>query len=292
MNSPIYFDETVQMPAPLRVAMRPSSHPDLLSYVRDGSRGAGHVILIDPNLQSQEEAAKRAVAAVSAGSRMVFVGGSTGTDGDNVHATVVSIQEALELCSWNASQDAGMSEDDWKVPVVLFPAGAHALSSAADGITFMMLMNSRERQFLVGEQVMGAPYIKEAGVTPLSMGYVICAPGGKVGEVGRADLLQADDEELAAAYAVCAEAYGFSLLYLEAGSGAETPVPTCLIRAARNASEKLVLIVGGGIRDGQSARAVVEAGADYVVTGNLTEQFDDTESLRKALSTLISEMRR
>ena len=273
------------------VAMRPSSHPDLLSYVRDGSRGAGHVILIDPNLQSHEEAAKRAVAAVSAGSRMVFVGGSTGTDGDNVHATVESIQEALELCSWNASQDAGMSEDDWKVPVVLFPAGAHALSSAADGITFMMLMNSRERQFLVGEQVIGAPYIKEAGVTPLSMGYVICAPGGKVGEVGRADLLQASDEELAAAYAVCAEAYGFSLLYLEAGSGVETPVPTNLIRAARNASDKLVLIVGGGIRDGQSASAAVEAGADYIVTGNLTEQFDDIENLRKALSTLISEMR-
>ena len=152
-------------------------------------------------------------------------------------------------------------------------------------------MNSRERQFLVGEQVMGAPYIKEAGVTPLSMGYVICAPGGKVGEVGRADLLQVDDEELAAAYAVCAEAYGFSLLYLEAGSGAETPVSTRLIQAARNASERFVLIVGGGIRDGKSARAAVEAGADYVVTGNLTEQFDDIENLRMALSDLITEMR-
>lgn len=279
------------MPPLSRVAMRPSSHPDLLSYVRDGSGGAGHVILIDPDDQSCEEAAKRAVAAVSAGSRMVFVGGSSGTNGNNVHATVEAVQEALELCSWNASQDAGMSEDDWKVPVILFPAGSHALSSAADGITFMMLMNSRERQFLVGEQVRGAPFIKEAGVVPLSMGYVICAPGGKVGEIGRADLLQADDEELAAAYAVCAEAYGFSLLYLEAGSGAATPVPTNLIRAARGASEKLVLIVGGGIRDGESARAAVEAGADYVVTGNLTEQFDDADNLRATLSEIISAMR-
>ena len=67
-----------------------------LRHVADTSNGARHAILIDPADQTPEMAAKRCVAAVSAGSRMVLVGGSTGTDMMNVHNTVVAIKEALE----------------------------------------------------------------------------------------------------------------------------------------------------------------------------------------------------
>ena len=270
--------------------MEPVSHPSLLAYVKDGSMGARHIILLDPDDQTPEVAAARAVAAVSAGSRMVFVGGSTGTDDDNVHATVLAVQEALELCAWNASQDSGLSEDDWKVPVVLFPAGAHALSPLADGITFMMLMNSLDRRFIIDEQVTAALPLKEAGVSPLSMGYLVCAPGGAVGEVGKADLFHADDTDRVREYAACAECFGFNLLYLEAGSGADTPISPNLIQAAREACD-LTLLVGGGIRDGKAARRAVQAGADWVVTGSLTEEFDDPDELQRALSEFITGMR-
>ena len=87
----------------------------------------------------------------------------------------------------------------------------------------MMLMNSTKRAFLVGEQVRGAPYLDQFGVEALPTGYVVCAPGGRVGEVGGAELIQASDVELVHAYALCAKMFGFSLLYLEAGSGAERP---------------------------------------------------------------------
>ena len=270
--------------------MRPSSHVDVISHVR-AHAGGGHVILIDPDDATPDVAAQRCIAAVSAGSRMIFVGGSSNTDEDNVHPTVVAIQEALELCKWNASQDAGLSETDWEVPVVLFPQGAAALSSAADAITFMMLMNSLDREFLIGEQVRGAPFIKESKVEPMSMGYVICAPGGKAGEVGKADLIKSTQTDLVAAYAMCAEAYGFSILYLEAGSGAHTPVHPNLIRAARAASDSLVLLVGGGIRDGATAKIAIDAGADWIVTGNLAEEFTEASALQTALEAFITEMR-
>ena len=270
--------------------MRPSSHTDVISYVRENA-GASHVILIDPDDASPDIAAQRCVAAVSAGSKMIFVGGSSGTDEDNVHPTVVAIQEALELCKWNASQDAGLSETDWEVPVVLFPQGAAALSPSADAITFMMLMNSTNPEFLVGEQVRGAPYIRKAGVEPMGMGYVICSPGGKAGEVGQAKLIEQNQTDLVAAYAMCAESYGFSILYLEAGSGANTPVSPDLIRAAKAASDKLVLLVGGGIRDGATAKAALDAGADWIVTGNLCEEFEDAHLLQTTLETFIIKMK-
>lgn len=270
--------------------MRPSTHSDVISYVR-AHAGASHIILIDPDDASPDVAAQRCVAAVSAGTKMIFVGGSSGTDEDNVHPTVVAIQEALELCKWNASQDAGLSETDWEVPVVLFPQGAAALSPSADAITFMMLMNSTNPDFLVGEQVRGAPYIRKAGVEPMGMGYLVCAPGGKAGEVGQANLIEADQTDLVTAYAMCAESYGFSILYLEAGSGAHTPVNPELIRAAKAASDKLVLLVGGGIRDGTTAKTALDAGADWIVTGNLCEEFADAHELQTTLETFISEMR-
>jgi len=269
--------------------MRPSSHPSVISYVR-ANTGGSHIILIDPDDASPDVAAQRCVAAVSAGSKMIFVGGSSGTDEDNVHPTVVAIQEALELCKWNASQDAGLTETDWEVPVVLFPQGAAALSPSADAITFMMLMNSTNPEFLVGEQVRGAPYIRKAGVEPMGMGYVICAPGGKAGEVGQANLIEPNQMDLVAAYAMCAESYGFSILYLEAGSGASTPVNPDLIRAAKAASDKLVLLVGGGIRDGATAKIALDAGADWIVTGNLCEEFADAHELETTLTTFITEM--
>ena len=261
----------------------------LSEYVCRPGTGTRHAILVDPADQSPEVAAKRCVAAVSAGSQMILVGGSTGTDMDNVHDTIVAIREALELITWASSQDSNLDEGEWRVPIVLFPQGAGALSPAADGITFMMLMNSTSPRFLIEEQTEGAPLIKEAGIGTLPMGYVICAPGGRAGQVGQATLIEADDEQRVRAYAMAAESYGFQMFYLEAGSGASYPVGQNLIRSAREACD-LTLVVGGGIRDGKTARLAADAGADWIITGNLSEEFDDADELQRVLSQFINEM--
>ena len=62
----------------------------LQNYVLDRSRGCRHVTLIDPGKQSSEVATRRAIAAIEAGSRMIFVGGSTDTPDEVVHETCKS----------------------------------------------------------------------------------------------------------------------------------------------------------------------------------------------------------
>ena len=248
--------------------------------------GAGHVTLIDPAKQSPDVAAQRAMLAVECGSGMIFVGGSTDTPDTVVHATCTAIQEAFELRMFAASQDPDGVESQWDVPVVLFPGGAHALSPAADAITFMMLMNSTKREFLVGEQVRGAPYLEQFGVEALPTGYLVCAPGGRVGEVGAAKLIQPEDTDLVHAYALCAKMYGFSLLYLEAGSGAQTPVHPALIQRAAEV-DGLTLLVGGGLRTGEDVRKAVEAGAQWIVTGTVTEDASTLDELRARLTEII-----
>ena len=260
-----------------------------VSYVCNRQSQARHAILIDPADQPPDVAAKRAIAAVTAGSRMILVGGSTDTDMSNVHDTIVAIQESLELINWAATQSSDQDEKEWKVPVVLFPQGAAALSPAADAITFMMLMNSTSPQYLIEEQVIGAPFIKKAGISPLPMGYLVCAPGGRVGQVGQVDLIKPDDTDRVSSYAMTAEFYGFKILYLEAGRGATKPGSSQLIETARESCE-LTIIVGGGIRDGTAAKTAVRAGADWIITGNLTESYNDADELQQVISTFIEEM--
>ena len=150
----------------------------VLEKVCRRTAGARHITLIDPAKQSAEVAAERAMVAAECGSSMIFVGGSTDTPDDVVHATCTAIQEALScvclpqvktrpvrnrcgIYRWFCSRVAPM-------PV-----------SGRDAITFMMLMNSTKRAFLVGEQVRGAPYLDRFGVEALPTGYVVCAPGGR-----------------------------------------------------------------------------------------------------------------
>ena len=135
-------------------------------------------------------------------------------------------------------------------------------------------MNSRSLTMVMRAQVMGAPIIKSMGIEPISMGYIIVEPGMKVGEVGQADLVGHDDIPKAVAYALAAQMFGMSFVYLEAGSGAYEPVSPEMISAVKEAID-IPLIVGGGIRTPEAAQAAREAGADAVVTGTFIEQCND-----------------
>ena len=81
--------------------------------------------------------------------------------------------------------------------------------------------------------------------------------------------------------------FGFKILYLEAGSGASTQVDPKCIESARQVDE-LCLIVGGGIRSGEQAAIAAAAGANWIVTGTLTEDASNLEELSKRISEVVS----
>ena len=60
---------------------------------------------------------------------------------------------------------------------------------------------------------------------------------------------------------------GFKLIYLEAGSGADTSVPKEMIKGIAS-SVNIPIIVGGGIKSPEIAYEKVTAGAKIVVIGN------------------------
>ena len=141
----------------------------------------------------------------------------------------------------------------------------------------MSLLNSVDPYFLIGAQILGAPLVKKYGLEPLPMGYIIVGEGGTAGIVGKAISVPYNKPELAAAHALAGQYLGMRFIYLEGGSGAKNPVPPEMISAVKHVLE-IPLIVGGGIRTKEQALAAASAGADIIVTGNLTET---NESKRK-----------
>ena len=214
-----------------------------------------HFTLIDPDEQSPEEAANMAEAAQKANSDGILVGGSI-TDQDDLNLTVKAIKENTDL------------------PVVLFPGNISGVSKYADAILFMSLLNSTNPYWITGAQALSAPSIKKMGIETIPMGYLIIEPGGTVGWVGDAKPIPRKKSDLALAYSMAAEFLGMRVIYLEAGSGADSHIPLDFIMKVKKLTD-LIVIVGGGIRTAQDALEVRQAGADIIITGTVVEETED-----------------
>lgn len=222
------------------------------SYLREQLKNRKlHLTLIDPEEQSPNKAVEIAKGAVAGGTDGIMLGGST-TDSIELDLTAKALQESID------------------VPVILFPGNINGVSKYADAIFFMSLLNSSNPYWIIGAPSLGAPVIKKMGIETISMGYLVIEPGGTVGWVGDAKLIPRGKPDIAMAYAMAAEFFGMKLLYLEAGSGADQYVPEEMIAKVKKSTD-LILIVGGGIRDGEAARKIAGAGADIIVTGTVVE---------------------
>jgi phosphoglycerol geranylgeranyltransferase len=232
-------------------------------------RGPLHFTLIDPDKSPGEKAAAIATGAVDLGSDAILLGGSTGISREVMGAAARSIKAAVQ------------------VPVIIFPEGPGSLTPDADAVLFMSLLNSRNLDLVIRAHAKAAPAVRAMHLEPISLGYLVIAPGMRVGEVGQVDPVARDDLKGAAGYALAAELLGMRLVYLEAGSGAPAPVPPALITAVREVLS-IPLIVGGGIRSGPDARSVLDAGAQILVTGTVTEE----QGLGGGFRAILEEVRR
>jgi phosphoglycerol geranylgeranyltransferase len=115
------------------------------------------------------------------------------------------------------------------------------------------------------------------------MGYIIVGEGGTAGIIGKAIPVPYNKPELAAAHALAGQYLGMHFIYLEGGSGAKNPVPPEMIRTIKHFID-VPLIVGGGIRTKGQALAAASAGADIIVTGNITESIHAKEKVSEIIN--------
>ncbi len=235
--------------------------------------GAIHLTLIDPENVTPQSASGIAREAEACQTAAIMIGGSTLVLTDHLDRVVKAVKDAVNI------------------PVILFPNNVTGISQHADAVWFMSLLNSSDAFFLSGAQVLAAPIIKKFSLEPIPLGYVVIGEGGAVGVIGRISPIPYDKPELAAAHALAAQYFGMRFVYLEAGSGAKAPVPTEMIKTVKAVIDA-PLIVGGGIKNGEQAKAAVAAGADIIVTGTVVEENKVKDIIRELVESIRSERRR
>lgn len=242
---------------------------DVENYIRDILKTRKlHFTLIDPDEQSPEEALEIATLAIEGGTDGIMIGGST-VNGDDVDNTCKILSENIA------------------VPIIIFPGNTSSVSKYADAIFYMSYVNSTNPYWINGAQAIAAPAVKASGMEILPMHYMVVEPGGTVGWVGNANLVPRNKPKIPAVYAMSAELFGIKFFYLEAGSGAQDPIPPEMVAYSKKAAPKNILLVGGGIRDGKAAYMAAKAGGDIIVTGTVVEEVDDVKAKIQELTGAI-----
>lgn len=213
-------------------------------------------LLIDPDKHNHNSIDQTIHKANEAHVDFIFIGGSL---------LLSSIEESVKLIKKSTD-----------IPVILFPGSLLQITSKADAILLLSLISGRNPDLLIGNHVIAASKIKQSGLEVLSTGYILI-DGGKptsVEYMSNTKPIPANKHDIALATAMAGEMLGQNLIYLEAGSGADSAISSELInKVSQNIN--VPLIVGGGIRTPEQATEVFKAGADIIVAGTIVEDNPD-----------------
>ena len=192
----------------------------------------------------------------------IFVGGSTGGDTTDF---VRALKECLiangseRSVSETACQHSGLTgvAGHGRPPIILFPGNAVQFTTEADAILYLSLLSGNNPEYLIGQQIKSARAIQNSGIKSLPTAYILIDGGVFTSTMRVTDTKPLNPADLQTIVDTCiaAELMGKKAIYLEAGSGAKTPVSPDIIRAVRAATAVTLM-------------AAYDAGADIVVIGN------------------------
>ena len=229
-------------------------------------KGAAYLILLDPDKLSEQKLAKFLRHCENSGVDGFLVGGSLMVNGD--------FDSFLEKVKSNTS-----------LPAIIFPGSITQVSKTADAILFLSVVSGRNPEHLIGKHVLAAKSIKKSGIEPISTAYILIESGSATTAVYMSGSLPIprNKPEIAAATALASEYLGMKLIYLEAGSGADNSVPNEIVKAVAEDCT-VPIIVGGGIRNPQTAKEKVKNGASIIVTGNFFENENNWDLIKNFAS--------
>jgi len=181
-----------------------------------------------------------------------FVGGSTLTNG-NIEKTISTIKKHS------------------KIPIIIFPGDEKQVSAKADAVLFLSLLSGRNPDYLIGKQVLAAPFIKQKKLECISTAYILVEGNKKSTTQKVTNTQPLNNTQTIIHTAIAAELLGFKTVYLEAGSGAKKNINTSVIKKVKQ-NISIPLLVGGGIDGMEKAKQSIKSGADILVVGNALEK--------------------
>jgi len=220
-------------------------------------------VLLDPDSSESDVFLETGKMAFENGADLILVGGSL-VGNANLPTKVAELKKIIDI------------------PVILFPGGASQVVPGFDAMLFTSLVSGRNPQYLIEEQLKGGLIVKALGIEAFPTAYILInsGPATAVEYISNTRAIPANKPKLTMAHAIASELMGMRWAYLEAGSGADNPVPLEHIIMTRKATS-LSIIAGGGITVPQDAKARVKAGANVIVTGTIWEKNMDANLMKE-----------
>ncbi len=233
---------------------------NLIAKIKEHSLFA---VLLDPDSSESDVFSEIGNMAFESGADLILVGGSL-MGHANLPKKVAELKAQISI------------------PIILFPGGASQVVQGFDAMLFTSLISGRNPQYLIDEQLRGGLMVKAFGIEAFPTAYILInsGPATSVEYISNTKPIPANKPKLTMAHAIAAELMGMRWTYLEAGSGAEDPVPLEHIILTRKATH-LNIIAGGGITTPQDASVRVKAGANVIVTGTIWEHNLDMRLMRE-----------
>ena len=159
------------------------------------------------------------------------------------------------------------------IPVVLFPGDYNQITNEADAILFLSLLSGNNPEYLIEQQIKSVPLIEREKLEIIPTAYILIDGGRRtsVQKVSKTEPISQSKRDEIVQIAIAGMYLGKKLIYLEAGSGAKTPVNIEIIKSVHDKID-IPLIVGGGIRSQKQLIDAFEQGADMVVIGTAFEK--------------------
>jgi len=160
-----------------------------------------------------------------------------------------------------------------KIPVIIFPGSNVQISKEADAILLLSLISGRNPEYLIGQHVIAAPYLKKSGLEILPTGYMLIdgANTTTANYMSNSNPIPRDKDDIAMCTALAGEMLGLKLIYMDGGSGAGKTISESMVRAVKSQID-IPLVIGGGITNAAMAVDIWNAGADLIVVGNAIEK--------------------
>lgn len=211
-------------------------------------------VLIDPDKTDNQSLEKLITLGITAQVDYWFVGGSLVVS-NHLEQLVVDLKTKSNI------------------PVILFPGSPSQVTPKADALLYLSLISGRNPELLIGQHVLSAPAVKQSGLEILSTGYMVIDGGAPttVSYISNAAPIPSNKNEIALCTALAGEMLGMKLIYMDAGSGAQKPIPAAMIQTVA-AQITVPLLVGGGITTPAKAAENCKAGANLIVVGNAIEK--------------------
>ena len=160
----------------------------------------------------------------------------------------------------------------FSLPLILFPGSSSQITKHINTMLYLNLISGRNPKYLIEEHVNGAMKIKEYELFTVPTAYILLDGGTEtsVQKVSNTKPLDMHDKDLVLSHALAGQYLGNKIIYFDCGSGSDNTMNVELLKYISDNIDTPIM-VGGGIKSKDNIETLVNAGASYIVIGNIIE---------------------